>query len=100
MRAECVRLDHSAPVGIECCGSLTDAVAPVVVVGKAAARPADVRHLKRLERGDHVIANAARVRDRGIWTDPYAIVDAVPEMLSKLAKNVAINLRAGFRHVN
>ena len=76
--------------------SRADAVAPVVFVGEAAARPADVRHLQRLERGDDVVADAARVRDAGVRADPDALVDAVAEMLGELAEDVAVDLRPGF----
>ena len=103
VRSESVRLDHAAPVGIERHGSLfgrSDAFAPVIFVGEAAAGPANVWDFDRLERGNHVVANSARVRDFGIRTDPYAFINAVSEMLGKLAKDVAIDLVADGRDVN
>ena len=77
-----------------------DALAPVIFVGEAAARPADVRHLDRLQRGDDVVADAARIGDRRIGADPYAFVNAVAEMLGELAEDVAVDLRAGLRRVD
>src|SRR5581483_6638653 len=51
MRAERVRLDYAAPVGIQSGHSLrADAIAPVVFVREAAARPANVRNPQRPER--------------------------------------------------
>ena len=76
VRAEAVRLGHAAPVRVERDGSpihRTDALAPVVLVGETAARPADVRHLQRLQRGDDVVADAARVGDRRVGADPDAL---------------------------
>ena len=67
VRAEAVRLGHAAPVRVERDGSPSrraDALAPVVLVGETAARPADVWHLQRLQRGHDVVADAARVGDR------------------------------------
>ncbi len=36
-----------------------DAIAPVIFVGEASARPAHVGHAKLFQRRNHVIANAA-----------------------------------------
>src|SRR4029453_13189336 len=101
VRPECVRLDNAAPVGVErLWPQRADALAPVVFVGEAAARPANVRHLDRLQRGDDVIADAASIRNRGIRADPYTLISAVAEMLGELAENVAVDLRSGLRRVN
>src|SRR5690348_2964412 len=61
MGPEGVRLDHAAPVWIEGLSPLSsDAVAPVVFVGKASARIADVRDLDRSEGVDDIAADASR----------------------------------------
>ena len=74
--------------------------APVVFVGEAPARPAHVRHLDRLERGNDVVANAAGVWNRRVGADPDPFINAVAEVLGELAENVAVDLRAGLGHIN
>src|SRR5262249_61229458 len=101
VRPERVRLDHAAPVGIERLWPMrADAFAPVVFVREAAARPANVRRLYRLQRGDAVVADTPRIRNWGTRPDPYALVNAVAEVLGELAEDIAINLRSGLGHVN
>jgi hypothetical protein len=101
VRAESVGLDHAAPVGVQRYGSLsTDAVPPMVFVGKATARPADVGNLDRLKSSHNVIANAACVRDRGIRANPDSVVNPMAEMLGELSENVAVDLRRCPGHVN
>ena len=78
----------------------TDPVPPVIFVGKAAAGPAHVRHLNRFQRGDHVVANAASIRNAGIRADPNAVVNSMSEMLRELPENVAVNLRARLGRIN
>ena len=79
---------------------LADALAPVVLVREAPARPAHVRHLDRLERGHDVVADAAGVGDGGVGTDPDALVDAGAEVLGELAEDVPVDLRARLRGVD
>src|SRR5580658_6784801 len=67
----------------------------MILVAKAAARPADVGHLQSSQRGHHVIADPARVRNWGIWANPDALVKAVSEIFRKLAEEVAVDLRSG-----
>src|SRR3954453_4778697 len=101
MRPENIRFDHAAPVWIEGLGPIgSDAISPVIFVGKASARIADVRNLDRSERADHIAANASRIRDRGIAPDPYATINAVTEMLGKLTENIAVYSRSGFGWIN
>ena len=95
MRPESVRLDHAAPVRIERCGPLwSNAFTPMVFVGEAAARPANVWDSYRFERSDDVIADTARVRDLGIRPDPDAFINTMAQMFGKLAEEIAIDLRA------
>jgi hypothetical protein len=72
-----------------------DAVLPVVLVGEAAARPAQLGNVELLQRGDHVVAVC-----RGCWgwanlADPDALVDAAAEVLGELAVDVAVDDRNG-----
>ena len=103
VRAERIRLDDAAPVRVERGRSRVqraDAVAPVVLVGEAAAGPAHVGHLEGLERRDDVIADAARVRDRRVGADPDAFVDALAEVLGELAEEVAVEHRTGLGRID
>ena len=86
--------------GLSVTAAGADSVAPVVLVGEAAARPADVRHLERLQRGDDVVADAAGVGDGRVGADPDAFVDAVAEVFGELAEDIAVDLRAGLRRVD
>src|SRR5579862_3462521 len=101
MRAKRVCLSHSAPVGIKRDRSLrANALAPVILIGEAAAGPTNVRNLKRFQSANDIVANATSVRDLGIGPDPNALVNAVSKMLCELPENVAVDLRAGFGCVN
>ena len=72
--AEAVVLDDAAPVGVDHRRALlarADAVLPVVLVGEAAAGPAQHGDVELLQGGDHVVADArgcsgwgSRVRPR------------------------------------
>src|SRR5438552_1769049 len=73
----------------------TNAIAPVVVVGVAAAGPAHHRHMQILERADDVLAPAADVRDGRGWSDPDAAVDAAAQIFGGLAVDVLVDVRAG-----
>ena len=80
------------------CGRLSrgaDAVAPVVLVGEAAAGPAQHRDLQLLERREHVVAIAARVGNRRVFADPDAFVDIAAEVLHELAMQRRIDRGAG-----
>jgi hypothetical protein len=77
-----------------------DAVAPVVFVGEAAARPAHQRHVQVLQRADHVVAPALGVRDLRFRTDPHAFVDAGAQVLGELAVDVLVDDGAGFGRVD
>jgi hypothetical protein len=80
--------------GALCAGA--DPFAPVILVGEAAARPADVGDLQVSQCGDHVVADAASVRNGRIGANPDAFIKSVAEILGELAEDVAIDLRAGF----
>src|SRR5215469_190427 len=100
LRAESIWLNDTAPAGIEPGHSFRAyAVAPVILIGEAAAWPANVWHLERLQRGDHIVADAEGVRDRGVWTNPNSVVNAVAEMFSKLTEDIAVDFLAGLGRV-
>ncbi|GEM_PF-6546370 len=98
MGADGVVLLHPAPVAVHThrpFPARADAVAPMVLVGEAAARPAHHRHVQLLERGHHVLAPAARVGNGRIGPDPHAAVDAGAEVLGELAVDMAVDQRSG-----
>ena len=80
--------------GVGPVGAGADAVAPVVVVGKAAAGPAEVRNVDRLEGVDDVGPHAAGVGDLRFFADPDAVVDAAAEVLGELAVEMAADRAA------
>ena len=98
MGAEGVVLHHIAPVRVDHPGTVlarADAVAPVVIVGEAAARPAQVRDAQRLEGLHHVEPDACLVRDLGVFAHPEPAVDAAAQVLGKVAVHVAGDRGAG-----
>src|SRR6184192_4983167 len=89
VRPEAVVFGHVAPHGVDDRGTLlgrADPVLPVVAIGVAAARPADVRDLDLAQRRDHVVT---QVPAAGTALGPEAVVDAAPQMLGELAVDVA-----------
>ena len=69
---------------------------PVVLVGEAAARPAEDGDVELLQRRDDVVADAARVGDRRVLADPDALVDAAAEVLGEVAVDVPVDDRPGW----
>src|SRR5690606_11399957 len=94
MGAEGVVLLDPAPVRVDAHRALvarTNAVAPVVFVGEAAAGPTDDRDLELLERLEHVGTEAACIGNGGILAYPDAAVNAATEVLRELAVQVTAN---------
>ena len=88
VRAEAVVLDGAAPVVVHHLRALlagTDAVHPVVFVGKAAAGPAQDGHAELLQGVEHVGAVALDVGYRRVLAHPQAAVDAGAQVFGKLA---------------
>src|SRR5207249_3363836 len=86
VRAEAIVLGHAAPDRVHDGGPLgPDAVAPVVVVREAAARPAQVGDLDPLQRLDDVVAQVPLPRAR---LGPEAIVDVAPKVFTEVAVDV------------
>ena len=66
----------------------------MVVVGEAAAGPAEVGDVDRLEGVDDVVPHAAGVGDVRVFADPDAVVDAAAEVLGEVAVEVAADRAA------
>src|ERR1039458_4067651 len=97
VRAERVLLRHPAPMRVDLdrpLGSRSYAFPPVVLVGEAAAGPADHRDLQVSESLQNVVAVSPRFRNLGVFTDPDAAVDSGAQMLGELAEQLPINLRS------
>ena len=102
MRAEGIRV-HAAPARVGPARPLparADAVAPVVLVGEAAAGPADDGSFDTFQRVDEGGADTACVWDFGVFSDPDAVVDTLAEMLGELSENIAVYCWARSRCVN
>lgn len=86
LRTEGIRLDDIAPEvdRQNAFGSWTDAVTPIVGVGKAATWPAHNRYLQCAKRLHNICANPADVRDLGVFADPLVAVDPLPQMFGEL----------------
>ena len=94
MGAKGVILAHAAPVRVDnglALGLGADAIAPVVGIGKAAARPAQHGDMDVLQGIDDVAAHAVDIGDLGILAHIKALIDAAAQMLRELAVNVGIN---------
>src|SRR5262249_8968348 len=65
-----------------------NAVAPVVTVGETAARPADDAGFDPAHVFNQFFADAADVRDFGIFADPNPVVDHAAQMLDEMAVNI------------
>ncbi|MBL7260179.1 hypothetical protein JKJ07_38355 [Actinoplanes sp. LDG1-01] len=101
--AEVVVLLDPAPMGVDhdrppLFGP--DAVTPVVFVGEAAARPAQVRDAQGAQGLDDVEPDAALVRDGGVLADVEAAVDAAAQMLGEVPVQVPADPRTVHVHVD
>ena len=97
MRAEAVVLDDSAPVNVDLSRTLfgrADSVLPVVLVGEAAAGPAQVRDVDFAQGRNDVVAHTPRVGDRRVEADPQPVIDTAAEVLSEMTIDVTADFRA------
>ena len=88
MRSEAVVLGDAAPVGVDHLLTVllgTDAVLPVVLVGKTAAGPAQNGDLHLLQGFDDIVPHAAGIGDGRVFSDIYTFVNASAEMLGEMA---------------
>src|SRR6185369_1424150 len=100
VRAKRVWFYYSTPIWIQRHGSTSDAFAPVIFISEATTWPTNVGNFKHFECGDNVLADTARVWDRGIRTDPDPFVYTVTEVLCELTEDVAIDLWARFGSID
>src|SRR3954467_13447492 len=92
VRPEGVVLDDAAPDDVDHAGSLRaggDAVAPVVVVGEAAAGPTDIGDADAAEGVNDVIAQVPCGVGAAGAARPHAVVDAAAEVLHELPEDMA-----------
>src|SRR6266545_777710 len=66
----------------------SDAVTPVILIGEAAAWPADYSRLDPADILDQLTADAVDVRHFRVFTNPDAVVDDATEVLDKMAIDV------------
>ena len=94
MGAKGVVLHHVAPVGVH--HPLTirfgaDAVAPVVFVRKASARPAQNGDFNLFQRLRHIGADAVYVGDGRAFADIQTLVNTAAQMLAEVAEQVSVH---------
>ena len=92
--AKGVVLYHAAPVGVHhALAALlgANAVLPVVLIGEAAAGPAEHRQLDVPQGFHHVGAHAVDVGDGGILSHIDAVVDAAAQVLGEVAVDVLVD---------
>lgn len=100
--AHVVGFDDFAPVDVDAAralGARADAVLPVVIIGEAAAGPADDGGFDAAQGFDDVAAEAAGIGDGRILADPDAVVDAAAEVLGKMPVDVGVDGGDGVRRV-
>ena len=95
VRPEAVVLHDAAPVGVDHLLAVllrTDAVLPVILVGEAAARPAQHRNLELLQRLNDVRPHAVHVRDVGVLPDIESLIDASAQVLGEMSVNLRVDV--------
>ena len=100
---ERVVLDGAAPVVVTQRGTIllgTDTIHPVVVVGKAAAGPAEYGNLQGFQGLEHILTVAVDVRDLGVFAHPETAVDTAAQVLGELSVDLAINLGSSLVGMN
>ena len=87
MGSEAVVLQDSSPVGIDDLFTgfqRSDPIHPMILIGKAAARPADHRNLDFTKRIRNIRANPVFIRNSGLRTDKQSFINSSSQMLRKL----------------
>ncbi len=103
VRAEAVVLGVMSPVDVHAPRPLcrrTDAVAPVIIVGETASRPAQHGHAELLQIIHRRLAVAIDVRDRRILPHPNAAIGAAAQMLGEVRMQLGTDGRDLFGGVN
>src|SRR5262245_26729402 len=75
-------------------GRGTDAVAPMVAIGEAPARPAQIRSADSLHVFNELLANPVHVRNLGIASHPDSVIDHTAEMLDEMPVQMRVDDRA------
>src|SRR5262245_52819856 len=75
-------------------GRRADAVAPMVTIGEAPARPAQIRSADSLHVFNELLANPVHVRNLGIASNPDAVIDHAAEMLDEMPVQMRVDDRA------
>ena len=95
MRTETVVFDRTSPVIVHHLGTVflwTDPVHPVVFIGKATSRPAEVGDFQLFQGVQHVVSVAPGIGNFGFWADPKPSIDTGSEMFGELAVDVFADL--------
>src|SRR5262245_43025263 len=72
-------------------GRRADAVAPMVTVGEAPARPAQIRSADSLHVFNELLANPVHARNLGIASHPDAVIDHTAEMLDEMHVQIRVD---------
>ncbi len=103
LSTEGVALRDFAPVDIHAPRTIRarpNAVLPMIVVGEAAAGPADHCWLHLPQRRHDVIADPAGVRDRRVFPNPDTVVDTAPQVLCEVPVDVRVDRGDGIARVD
>ena len=95
MRTEAVVFDRAAPVVVHHFRTVffrADAVHPVVFVGEAAARPAEVGDFQFFQGIQHVVSIALCIGYFGFGADPKPAIDTGPEVFGELTVDMFADL--------
>jgi hypothetical protein len=87
-------LDHFSPMDIDPAGSpvaRADPILPMIIVGEAAAWPAEHWWFQPAQGFDDIRAEAAYVGEGRIFTDPDAVIDAATEVLDEMTVDIRID---------
>ena len=95
MGSETVIFDRSAPVVVDHFRTVlfrAYTVHPVILIGKAAARPAEVGDFQLFQGVQHVVSVAPGIGNFGFGADPKPSIDTGSEMFGELAVDVFADL--------
>jgi len=74
----------------------SDAVTPVIAIGKTTAGPADDRGIQRRQRFHKRFTDAANVGDAGLFSDPNSVINDTSNVLRKVAEKIRVHSPYGF----
>jgi hypothetical protein len=88
-----VALCKSTPIGVYRFDAFliwADSVHPMIIVGKASARPAQHGNAKLPERIDHILADPLNIGYRRIISNPKTPINASAQMLRKMPVDISV----------